>query len=452
MLSTIADSVTAGTDLTVDTLTDDELRRSIRASAVLLGRTQVLQARLLTEAQSRQLWRRDGFRSLATWLADKTAMTAHDARRAVDTASIISTRSDIAAAMAEGQISPAHVAVLRSLADEDATAEPAADFTAPTTPVVDPADLLAAACTQSPEAFARHARVLRAQADPEGEARRYLVRRSRRSLRSWTDADGLLHMHLAIDPGFGAIVDRAISAMCEERWRRDHPDRAPTLEPRAAYDQRRADALVEICQRILSGDGTNAVGGSCVDVVALIDVDVLFDGLEREGIATLVDGTPIPAGLARLWACENGVLPAVLDSKSVPLDYGARRRFASAAQRQALMLRSATCEFAGCTVSNYACRVHHLAAWADTHDSNYDNLALVCHTHHQMIHLEKWQLRGSPHNSIETYRPDGSRFVAARDHDSRNHDPHQPPRSPLRSPLPSYGPAGRVAPPLTTVS
>jgi hypothetical protein len=451
MLSAVADTVISGIDLPVDTLTDADLRGSLQASAVLLGRIQVLQAKLLTEAQARQLWRRDGFRSLASWLADKTAMTAHDARRAVDTASIISTRSDIAASMAEGQISPAHVAVLRSLADEDATAEPAADSTEPTAPVVDPADLLAAACTQSPEAFARHARVLRAQADPEGEARRYLVRRSRRSLRSWTDADGLLHMHLAIDPGFGAIIERAISAMCEQRWRRDHPDRALTLEPRAAYDQRRADALFEICQRVLSGDGVDAVGGSCVDVVALINVDVLFDRLEREGVATLVDGTPIPAGLARLWACENGVLPAVLSGKSVPLDYGAKRRFASAAQRQALLLRSATCEFAGCTLSNYACRAHHLSWWTDTHNSDYDNLALVCHTHHQMIHLEKWQLRGGPGNSIETYRPDGSRFVAARDHDSRNHAAHQPPRSPLRTPLPSYGHHGRGAPAVMAV-
>ena len=420
MFATVAESITVGLDLPVDDLTDDAVRAALTACATLQGRIDVLRARLLNAARERQLWRRDGARSLAAWLAGRTAISARDARRAADTAQIITENPDIAQSVAAGHIAPAHVETMLALADDAAVAHAAAD---PSTdapdaaePVVDNAALLAAARGQTPETFSKSARAMRAALDPGGEAARFARLRSLRSLRTWTDASGMFHLHAQLDPAAGAFVERAVNAVAEERWRQEHPDRASNLAPRESYERRRADALTDMAQRILAGDGVNGVGGSCVDVIAVIDYRVLLDDLDEHGIATMADGTPIPAGLARLWACEHGIIPAVLNGKSVPLDYGSKRRFATPAQRQALMLRSATCEFAGCTVTAYASRIHHLTDWVDSHTTNYSGLCIVCATHHSFVHLDGWRLRGGPGNTIETYRPDGTRHLPAREH------------------------------------
>lgn len=423
MFATDAESITVGLDLPVDDLTDDAVRAALTACATLQGRIDVLRARLLNAARERQLWRHDGARSLAAWLAGRTAISARDARRAADTSQIITENPDIAESVAAGHIAPAHVETMLALANDAAVAQAAADDPSPDDPspddpelVVDPAALLAAARGQTPETFSKATRGMRAALDPGGEAARFARLRSLRSLRTWTDASGMFHLHAQLDPAAGAFVERAINAVAEERWRQEHPDRAASLAPRESYEVRRADALTDMAQRILSGDGVNGVGGSCVDVIAVIDYRVLLDDLEEHGIATMADGTPIPAGLARLWACEHGVIPAVLNGKSVPLDYGSKRRFATPAQRQALMLRSATCEFAGCTVTAYASRIHHLTDWAESHTTNYSGLCIVCATHHSFVHLDGWRLRGGPGNTIETYRPDGTRHLPAREH------------------------------------
>ena len=433
MFATVAESITVGLDLPVDDLTDDAVRAALTACATLQGRIDVLRARLLNAARERQLWRHDGARSLAAWLAGRTAISARDARRAADTAQIITENPDIAESVAAGHIAPAHVETMLALANDAAVAQAVADDPSPDDPspddpspddpspddpelVVDPAALLAAARGQTPETFSKAARAMRAALDPGGEAARFARLRSLRSLRTWTDASGMFHLHAQLDPAAGAFVERAVNAVAEERWRQEHPERASNLAPRESYERRRADALTDMAERILAGDGVNGVGGSCVDVIAVIDYQLLLDDLDEHGIATMADGTPIPAGLARLWACEHGIIPAVLNGKSVPLDYGSKRRFATPAQRQALMLRSATCEFAGCTVTAYASRIHHLTDWVDSHTTNYSGLCIVCATHHSFVHLDGWRLRGGPGNTIETYRPDGTRHLPAREH------------------------------------
>ena len=233
-------------------------------------------------------------------------------------------------------------------------------------------DLLGTAKEQTPESFAQGTRTKQANLSPEDEAARLARLRSYRGLRTWTSADGMFHMHAAVDPASGALLERAINVVAEELWRAEHPDRAPTVAPRETYERRGADALVTIAERILAGDGIKRPGGS--GIVAIIDFQVLLERLDDHGVANLSDGTPIPAGLACIWACEHGIIPAVLDTNSVPLDWGEKRRLATPAQRQALLLRSSTCEFAGCTVSAYGCRVHHLEGWEDTHSTDYDNL------------------------------------------------------------------------------
>lgn len=82
---------------------------------------------------------------------------------------------------------------------------------------------------------------------------------------------GLYHLHAELDPESGALVERALNAVTQERWRTEHPDGAPSVGPRDSYEMRRADALVDINEPVLTGDGVDAVGGLCVEVIVVIE-------------------------------------------------------------------------------------------------------------------------------------------------------------------------------------
>ena len=451
MFTAVVDHITEVASLSVDDLADAEVRAALGACSVLQGRVDVLRAKLLVSVHERGLWRRDGARSLAAWLAQNTALSARDARRAADTAALIAADGPVADAVRSGAITPTHVEVINSFTAAEAVAAAAVAAACDNTagestaganagdddagsspvpvPVLDAETLLGIAKALSPEEFAKAARTARAAADPGGEASRYAFLRALRSLRTWSDADGMFNLYAKLDPVSGAFVERALAETVDALWRAEHPDRAPSAAPRDSFERRRADALIELCRRFVSGEQsvTPSSGPSGVEVLVVIDYQSLLGDLDDHGIATLADGTPIPAGVARRLACEHGIIPVVFGGDSVPLDMGSKRRFATAAQRLMLQLRSPTCEFAGCTMPAHACRAHHLDPWARSQVTDYAGLAWACHTHHGYIHNDGWQLRAGPDNTIETYRPDGTRYHPPRATGPTESEPPEPP-------------------------
>ncbi len=466
MFTAVVEHVTEDVGLRVDDLGDAEVRAALSACSVLAGRVDVLRAKLLVSVHERGLWRRDGARSLAAWLAQNTALSARDARRAADTAASIAADGAVGDAVRCGAITPAHVEVMNSFTAAETVAAaavaaarcdnaPGGGGTAPDDDVpapvrvLDPETLLGMAKALSPEEFAKAARSQRAACDPGGEASRYAFMRALRALRSlrtWSDPDGTFNLFAKLDPVSGAFVEQALAETVDALWRAEHPDRAPSAAPRDSFERRRADALIELCHRSTTGEQAvtetgnttaatgNTTGGSGVEVLVVIDYQTLLGDLDDLGVATLADGTPIPAGVARRLACEHGIIPVVFDGDSVLLDLGSKRRFATAAQRRMLQLRSSTCEFAGCTMPAHACRAHHLDPWARTPLTDYAGLAWACHTHHSYIHNDGWQLRAGPDNTIETYRPDGTRYHPPRATTSAEPPVSEQPSPPIAEP------------------
>ena len=134
----------------------------------------------------------------------------------------------------------------------------------------------------------------------------------------------MFHLFAKLDSVSGAFVEQALAAMADTLWRTEHPDRSSQLAARDSFEQRRADALIELCRRFIAGEQPatppGASGGpSGVEVLVMIDYQTLLAELDAAGIATLVDGTPIPAGVARRLACEHGVIPVVFGGDSVAL-------------------------------------------------------------------------------------------------------------------------------------
>ena len=142
-------------------------------------------------------------------------------------------------------------------------------------------------------------------------------------------------------------------------------------------------------------------------VIVLIDHLTLTGQLNDHGICELIDGTLIPPDTARRLACTAGILPVVLDGNSRPLDLGTSQRYASPAQRLALMVRDRGCVFPGCNRPHWMCDAHHLLEHP-AGPTDLENLALVCEAHHHLVHEGGWKLTMTPDRIATWTRPDGT--------------------------------------------
>ncbi|MFE4002152.1 DUF222 domain-containing protein [Nocardioides sp. YIM B13467] len=163
--------------------------------------------------------------------------------------------------------------------------------------------------------------------------------------------------------------------------RRDDGTRTETGEY-LPYDRRLGRAF---CQLLETLDPARLPihGGDATTVIVTIDIDQLR---KEAGIAQILGGTPITAAEARRLACTANVIPAVLGGDSEVLDFGRKERFFTAAQRRALLLRSATCEAEGCDIPGTWAEAHHRIEWAQGGLTDLDNAALLCAHHHHRAH------------------------------------------------------------------
>ncbi len=145
----------------------------------------------------------------------------------------------------------------------------------------------------------------------------------------------------------------------------------------------------------------------------------LGDPLRPGGPALLGHpGEPICAETARRLACDAGIIPVLLGSRSQPLDIGRLTRVVPAALRRAVELRDRTCRFPGCDRPPSWCDCHHLQHWAHGGATCLTNLILLCRFHHSLVHEYGWQLHLDNHTlDVSATRPDGSAYDLISRHD-----------------------------------
>ena len=134
-------------------------------------------------------------------------------------------------------------------------------------------------------------------------------------------------------------------------------------------------------------------------------LDALRDGLHRAGITD--SGENLSAATLRRMACDAEIIPTVLNSKGRVIDVGRRTRRVSEALRCVLIARDGGCVWPGCDVPPSRCDAHHIKHWANGGLTNADNLALLCHRHHILLHEGRHRLKRVD-DAWVVLKPDGT--------------------------------------------
>ncbi|WP_256215834.1 HNH endonuclease signature motif containing protein [Nocardioides psychrotolerans] len=136
-------------------------------------------------------------------------------------------------------------------------------------------------------------------------------------------------------------------------------------------------------------------------VVVTMDYETLLGGLKAAHLDT---GTMISPGLARLLACQAGVIPVVLGGGSQVLDVGRKRRFHSEVQRVALGVRDGGCTTIGCDRAASWCEAHHEVAWSRGGGTSVEGGRLLCSRHHHLAHHPSYDTTHHPGRKISFNR------------------------------------------------
>ena len=151
-------------------------------------------------------------------------------------------------------------------------------------------------------------------------------------------------------------------------------------------------------------------------------LDALRSGLHRAGVTD--SGEHLSAATVRRMACDAEIIPTVLNGKGRVIDVGRRTRRISEALRCVLIARDGGCVWPGCDVPPSRCDAHHIKHWAYGGLTNADNLALLCHRHHILLHEGRHRIKPVG-DAWVVLRPDGTRLhtplaASSGDNDSRN--------------------------------
>lgn len=141
------------------------------------------------------------------------------------------------------------------------------------------------------------------------------------------------------------------------------------------------------------GDGKDAPAMPLkpnVDLIVTISWDSLVGKLNDPGITAR--NNLVSAGYVRRLACTANIIPAVLGSKSEPLDLGRKQRFFSRAQRRAMLLRDKGCINPGCTMAAHRCEANHIKPWYLGGETNLSNGGLLCPVCHASFHAGHFRI------------------------------------------------------------
>src|SRR4051795_773036 len=209
----------------------------------------------------------------------------------------------------------------------------------------------------------------------EFQRREDLLKRGRSLSQPYAD-DGMAEYRLRLDPEGQAVLEAILGPLAAPQ-----PSTVTGSDLRSS-DQRRADALVEVCRRAVAAGGEAPTTAKAAVVVTMDWADLQG----RTGAGTTLTGELLAPETVRRMACDAFIIPAVLGGRSEVLDLGRPSRLATPKLLQALYLRDRGCTFPGCSRPPAWCDAHHCRHWCDGGPTDLSNMALLCPRHHTIVH------------------------------------------------------------------
>ena len=338
----------------------------------------------LADLQRRGSFKRDGYLSVASWLAHKLKLGWGQAKDQVRTALALEEMPGTRAAVDEGELSLSAAKVLVQAREVDPDA-----FSGSEPTLVQAARIHTVGDLKKVTTSWAHS-VMAKDSDHK--------QRQRRRLDLTAGFMGMVRVYGDLDPETGESVLTALQAVLDAESRSGEVDER-------THAQRRADALGEVCRSYLDRLDRPVVGGERPHLTLTVDVDALRGD---PGTSELAHTGPVSHRVARRLACDASVTRVVMAGDSEPIQVGRRTPVISPALRRAVIARDHHCRFPGCDRPAAWCDAHHAVHWADGGMTHLGNLVLLCRRHHRLVHEpDGFRLQMEDGQPV-FYRPDGS--------------------------------------------
>ena len=319
-----------------------------------------------------------GSRDTAGWLAKETGTSAHKNRGAAELGAAMARSDELTEALSTGTISTDKASVAVGAA---------ADETIDAALLDEIADLPLNSVKPAVEQW-------RARNHPDRDADQARVQRDRRFLKLTGLPDGMTRIEGLLDPLSAAKVRATLDSVMN----------ASAFDGTGrTRDQRCADSLTQLCDAASKGEIKG--GRSNAKLMVTAPFETLVERSNERGRTHV--GPTLDAAAVRQLACDAGIHRVITGPASSILEFGHETRLVSENQFTALVVRDQHCRWPGCTIRATWCDAHHITEWTEYGPTNLDNLALLCHRHHQMSHQPGWSISGNG-NTIEIHHPDGS--------------------------------------------
>ncbi len=337
---------------------NDLLRDRLFQRRRVIDLQEIAFAREAAEFAASSAWDEDGSVSPIDWLRFNCHMAAGAAANAIAVGESLERLPESQQAVVDGEIGFAHLATMAR------TAEALDDR-------FDERVLVSKAKENSPGKFFYICHHARHAADPKQYAAEQAEQVEQRRLKLSTWMDGSLVISGQLDPIGGAAFLTAIRPLARKSGVHDTRD----------LEQRQADALVELA----SG------GGSQAQIQVTSSLETLL-GLAGSPAAEMEFSLPVSSKTVERLACDSSIARVLLDSESLVIDVGRSKRVVSEPGRRALAARDGHCRWSECDRPPSRSAAHHLVHWIHGGSSDLDNLILLCHRHHRMVHEDGWQI------------------------------------------------------------
>ncbi|BBZ21985.1 hypothetical protein MHIB_04030 [Mycolicibacter hiberniae] len=349
-------------------------------------------------------------------LADELHLTRGEAGRRIAEAAELGARRSltgeplepvlpaVSAAQRAGQISPAHIAVIRS-------------FFSYLPPDIDPGTLTHAerhltelATHYRPEELTKLAQRLADHLHPDGNHTDEQRARRRGLTLGSQDRDGMSPITGHLDPQARATLDAVLArwaapGMCNPTdaipCTSGTPGQAAIDTDTRSAAQRNHDALTAMGRALLASGDLGQHNGLPATLIVSTTLTDLESGT---GKAHTGGGTWLPmSDVIAMASHAHHYLRIYHGAQELALFH--TKRLATPGQRIVLHAKERGCSHPGCPIPGYLCEVHHDTDYASTGRTDIDGLTLRCGPHHQLITSGGWKTRKHPNGTTKTLPP-----------------------------------------------